>query len=128
MYIDSFVIECIISKLKIEYGGCHAPHNDTPLYGRRAYWRVYLEDGTYVAKITTPVKTLNPKPKTLNKLLRAELRNRLGEIGYRMDIDNYGCMRVVESDPYSLKRLLELVDGKYMDIHFKQLYRARMAA
>ena len=128
MYIDSFVIDCIYSKIKIEYSGTHAPHNDTPLYGRRAYWRLYMPDGTYVAKVTAPVKTINPRQKTLEKLLKAELRKRLGEIGFRMDIDNYGCMRVVESDPYSVRRLLELVEGKYTNIHFKELYRARIGA
>lgn len=122
MNIYNSCIDLIVQQCRIEYNGTHAPHNETPLYGRRAYWRVYIGD-SYVCKITAPVKSLNPKQATLDKLFKAELAKRIQAIGYSLDVDHYGCMRVISVDPYGVRALVDLLEGKYTDILKRQLDR-----
>lgn len=104
-------------RLRVEYGGCHAPHNETPLYGRNAYWRLYIDDA-FIAKVTAPVKAMEPKPATLEKLLKAAVKARIENIGEVCETDHYGQIYVVKCDPSSVRRLLELVEGQYIDLPF----------
>lgn len=120
MYIDNSLLNLLISQLTIEYNGCHAPHRETPLYGRAAYWRVYYKD-TYLNKITTPVKSLNPKPETLKKLFKKELQKRIEAIHERCTADHYGQIHLEQRDPYSIRPMLELIlVGKYPHFDFKK--------
>lgn len=123
MYIEQSLLDLLISKLRIEYNGCHSPnHGDgQTLYGRAAYWRVYDSDGTYLAKITTPVKTMEPKPKTLEKLFRAELQKRIEAIHERCTTDHYGHIQVERRDPYSMRRMLDLILNRYYDLEIEKL-------
>jgi hypothetical protein len=120
MRIWNEIVDCIIQSIKIEYNGTHCPHRETPLYGRSAYWRIYTQDGQFVSKITTPVKTLNPKPKTLEKLFRAELKKRLQAIERVVETDHYGMIVTYEVDPYHVRSLIELVERKYINLDFKK--------
>ncbi len=115
MYIENSLLDLIISKLTIEYSGCHNSDSKNPLWGRAAYWRIYVGD-TYIAKITTPVKSLEPTKKTLDKLFRAELKKRIEAIHERFTTDHYGNMQIEQRDPYSMKRLLGMFENKYYDL------------
>jgi hypothetical protein len=121
MYISNRVLDLLIELIKVEYGGCHAPHNDTPLYGRSAYWRIYLPDGTFVAKITTPVQSLNPTKKTLQRLFKAELKQRINDIQIVMDTTYSGQMFISERDPSSVKPLMKFLENKYYDLELSKL-------
>jgi hypothetical protein len=116
MYIQDALIDLILDTCKFEYNGTHCPHRETPLYGRAAYWRAYLPTGTYVCKITTPVKTLNPKPATLRKLLKAELKSRIREIGNNCTFDHYGQVEIRHCDPSGVMPLVESIKGMYPDL------------
>lgn len=119
MYIESTLLDKIMELCKFKYGGCHAPHNETPLYGRVAYWRAYLPDGTYVCKITTPVEVLEPEPAQLQKLLRIEVKKRFKEIHELVMCDHYGKIKIVYRDPNGIKPLLKCILDKYYDQDFK---------
>ena len=127
MRIWSSVVDLIIKQARVEYSGTHSPDPNCPLYGRCAYWRIYIGD-TYVCKVTARVKTLNPKQATLDKLLRAELQRRIEAIGFCMDVDHYGQMREIRVDPYGVRPLLDLVEGKYMDILKRKPERTALVA
>lgn len=127
MYIPNSAVQLIMAQVRVEYSGCHAPHSETPLYGRRAYFRLYIGDD-YIAKVTVPVKTMNPHKATLDKLLLAEVKRRIEAIGPELDLDRYGCMRVVDRDPYGVKRLLDLVEGKYIDQECRRAQRSKGVA
>lgn len=104
------MIERIIDNADIEFRGCHAPHRETPLYGRAAYFMIDH------CKVTFPVNSLNPRKSTLRKGLIKELRRRIESIGYRMDVSWSGYMQLCEYDPYSVKRLVEkYLDRQYID-------------
>lgn len=115
MRIGDKLVDEIIKGLKVEYNGCHAPHNSTPLYGRAAYWRIYLLDGTFIAKITTKVKVMRPNAKTLSKLFRAELKRRIEAIGPVCETDNYGQVVVYDQDPYCVGRVLDIIENKFIE-------------
>lgn len=115
MHIWETLLDCLISQIKIEYNGTHNSDPSAPLYGRRAYWRLYLSDGTYVCKMTTPVKSINPKQRTLDKLFKAELKRRIEAISEHVTTDDYGRVQIEYRDPYSVKRLLDAIVGKYYD-------------
>jgi hypothetical protein len=123
MYIDNHLLDILISTLKIEYNGTHNSDPESPLWGRRAYWRVYLADGSYSAKITAPVKSINPRPATLAKLFRAELKRRIESIHERCTTDHYGNIQIEYRDPCSVKRIVESITNKYVDIHFRDTHR-----
>lgn len=119
MYIQKSIVQAILKskKVTIEYSGTHNSDFKNPLYGRRAYWRLYLQDVGFVCKVTTPVKSLNPKKETLDKLLEAELLKRLSAIDLSVDLNSYGQVTGPrEIDPYSVKRLLSVVVGEYLDL------------
>jgi hypothetical protein len=127
MYIDDKVLDILINSLTLEYHGCHSPDSTDPLWGRCAYWRVYYKD-KYYAKITTPVKVLEPSKKQLKTLFKKELKKRIDSIGYTLDVNSYLAMSVVVCDPYSLKGLVEdVLCGKFIDIDFpkdfERIYR-----
>jgi hypothetical protein len=107
MKINNKRLDRIISKLTIEYNGCHAPWSDTPLYGRNAYWRIYINN-TFVAKITAPVKSMQPRNNTLQKLFKSALKKRLERIRKAILIDDYGYEYRRKLDPSSLRSLIPL--------------------
>jgi hypothetical protein len=119
MYIENSALDLLIKTLRIEYSGTHNSDPKAPMWGRRAYWRLYLGD-TYIAKVTAPVKSLQPKQITLDKLLKAELRKRIEAITERLQFDHYGQMQIVALDPYSVRRLVESLEGKYIDIEMRK--------
>lgn len=118
MTIPNSLIDLIISRCTIEYNGTHAPwsqeHGNNGLYGRHAYWRVFVPGIGFCCKITAPVKSINPKQKTLDKLLRAELRKRIEAIQEHVETDHYGQLYIAMRDPYSVRRLVESIDKAYV--------------
>ncbi len=120
MYIWTELVNAIVDhpKLKIEYGGCHSPHNETPLYGRNAYWRLSIDDPNshFFAKVTAPVKSLNPTKSTLDKLLRAAIKERIMAITEVVECDHYGQVYIAQRDPYSIRGILTLIDGEYVHL------------
>lgn len=119
MYIQNDILDLMISKLTIEYSGTHNSDLKNPLWGRRAYWRIFMQDYGFVCKITAPVKSINPTQKTLNKLFRAELKKRLNAIDTIVQTDHYSQIHVIEIDPYSVRTLLKCVQGKYLNLEKK---------
>lgn len=117
MYISNSLIELIISRCTIEYSGTHAPYcpklGNKGLWGRAAYWRVYMPRYGFACKITAPVKSLNPRKATLDKLLRAELRRRIEAIQETCETNHYGEVCVYMKDPYSMCVLVESIQGAY---------------
>jgi len=124
MYISSQVLDLLISKLVIEYNGTHNSDPKSSLWGRRAYWRIYMHGHGFAGKITTPVKSINPKPATLQKLFRAELRKRFEAVQMQCCTDHYGQIYQQTADPYSVLPLLKAVEGKYLDIELRQAAQA----
>jgi len=108
MYIQNTIIEFILTQVEVEYSGTHNSDPKAPLYGRCAYWRIYL-DGSFVCKITTPVKSINPKPATLHKLLVEELSKQFRAIQDRIETNEWGQIWRQHSDPYSVEKLLSVV-------------------
>ena len=106
MYISKWYLDRILTEAKFTFNGCHAPHPDTPLYGRRAYFSVECSLG-YVSKITFPVESMNPSQKTLDKGLRKEIEKRINAIQLKLDCDHYGTASIIEVDPYSIRPLVE---------------------
>lgn len=124
MYISKALYDFMFSKLEIEYSGCHNSDPKNPLWGRRAYFRISL-NGTYYNKVTVPVTVLEPTKKQLNSLLKKELLKRINEIGLMLDVDGYSHCRIIEVDPYSVKRLVhDFFENKYLDIDYKEWYRS----
>ncbi len=117
MYISNSLLELIISRCTIEYNGTHNSDRNNPLWGRAAYWRVYVPGIGFACKITTPVKSINPKQKTLDKLLRAELRKRIEAIQETCETNHYGEVQVFMRDPYSVRSLVESIDGAYTEYY-----------
>lgn len=119
MYISNSLIELILSRCTVEYSGTHAPHcpklGNKGLWGRAAYWRVYVPGVGFTCKITAPVKSINPKQATLDKLLRAELRKRIEAIQETTELNHYGEVETFMRDPYSVRRLVESIHGAYVD-------------
>lgn len=114
MYISKKHVERIIDNAELEFRGCHAPHNETPLYGRRAYYMI-----DYV-KVTFPVKSMSPRKSTLREGLIKELQRRIGEIGFRLDVSWSGYSQVVIYDGYGVMPLLKrYIDKQYLDLPFK---------
>lgn len=114
IHVSRKMIERIIDNAEIEFRGCHAPHKDTPLYGRKAYFMV--DD----CKITFPVKSINPRTKTLREGLINELKRRVEAIKLCVDVSWSGCMRVVKYDPYSVERLfLKYNEGQNLDLPYR---------
>lgn len=117
MYISNSLIELIISRCTIEYNGTHAPwcskKGNKGLYGRAAYWRVYVPGYGFACKVTAPVKSLKPKQKTLDALLRKELRKRIEAIQETCEADHYGQVHTFMRDPYSVRSLIESIDCAY---------------
>ena len=111
---DSF-LDLLISRIKIKYNGCHSPHPSEPFYGRAAYWYVSDHEGVYCCKITTPVTIMVPTPEELKVLFKAELQKRIGAIGEICEIDDFGRVQITAIDPYSCRRLLRAIEGKYYD-------------
>jgi hypothetical protein len=121
MYIENAILDLLISKLTIEYSGTHNSDTKNPLWGRCAYWRVFAQDQGFVCKITTPVKCINPRPETLKKLFRAELKKRFESIHERFTSNHYGEMHLEYRDPYGVKPLLKLLERKYYDLELKKV-------
>lgn len=119
MYIDNALLDILIKTLVIEYNGTYNSDPKNPLLGRAAYWRVYLEGYGFVCKITTPVKSIKPKQATLDKLLRAELKKRIEAIHERATTNHYGEIGIEYRDPYNVRRLVESLERKYIQIYFK---------
>lgn len=122
MYISDSLIELIISRCTIEYNGTHNSDRKNPLWGRAAYWRVYVPGYGFCCKITAPVKSINPKQKTLDKLLRAELRKRIEAIQETCETDHYGEVHIYMLDPYSVRRLVESIDKAYTNWDGEKTY------
>lgn len=123
MYIDNALLDLIIASplVTIEYSGTHNSDPKAPLWGRRAYWRVYIQGSGFAFKITAPVKSISPKKATLDKLFKAELKNRFEAIGEHFTTDHYGRMQVEYRDPYSVKQLLKVAEGYYYDMYSRQV-------
>lgn len=123
MYIDSALLDLIIASplITIEYSGTHNSDPKAPLWGRRAYWRVYIQGSGFAMKITAPVKSINPSKKTLAKLFKAELNKRFNEIHERFTTDHYGRMQVEYRDPNNIRQLLKVAEGYYFDLYSKQV-------
>lgn len=119
MYIGDHVLDFLISQLVIEYYGTHNSDQKNPLWGRHAYWRVYLKDGTYIAKVTVPVKCIKPGAALQARLLKAELRKRLEAIGEVCEYDHYGMVQIGTSDPYGIRSILSAIEGKYWQFEKK---------
>jgi hypothetical protein len=66
-------------------------------------------------KITAPVKSLNPKQATLDRLLREALKERINNIREVCETDHYGKVYIVKRDPSSICPLVELIEGEYID-------------
>jgi len=113
MFIDESLLKLIISLVDVTYAGCHCPNNAEPLYGKAAYWRIYDKDGMYLSKITSPVPEMEPSEYDLSILFEAELRRRFEAIHERCTTDNYGKIEVISCDPYRIKPVLRLIEGKY---------------
>jgi hypothetical protein len=112
MNVPKHIVEYILDNASIGERGCHAPHNETPLDGRRAY---YMIDHV---KVTFPVKSLKPTQSTLRAGLIKEMQRRFASIGFALDVNWSGTVSVVERDPYSVLPLLtKYVDGKNERIH-----------
>lgn len=119
MFIQTSIVNAIIvsPKIRIEYSGTHNSDPKNPLYGRRAYWRLYLEGYGFVCKVTAPVRSINPKQSTLNKLLVTTLKERLSAIDYVVGLNPYGeISKPYKIDPYSCEKLLDAVTGEYIDL------------
>lgn len=112
MRISDYLLNVIISELRIEYNGTHNSDPKSPLWGRCAYWRIYLGD-TYINKITAPVKSINPKQATLNRLLKLELKKRINAIEESLECSHYGEIVKVFCDPYSIMPLIKAFEGRY---------------
>lgn len=115
MYIQDSLLDLLISQLTIEYNGTHNADSKNPLWGRHAYWRVYL-NGSFVAKITTRVHSINPRPETLKKLFKAELKKRIGAISETVEADHYTQVYILQRDPYGVRRLVEHLKGQFYDL------------
>jgi hypothetical protein len=117
MRIDGHLLDLLLSRVRVEYSGVHNSDPKNLLWGARAYFRLYAKDtDSYITKITVPVNTLKPSKKTLDRLLRAELKSRLGEIEEVCTTDGYGRVQIESRDPWSLRYILNLIDGKYVDL------------
>lgn len=116
MRIYDEILDAIIENIKIEYNGTHNSDKDSPLWGRCAYWRLYHLDGEYISKITTPVKSIRPAKATLDKLLKAELKKRIEAIVEHCETDHYGQVHIYMRDPYSIRSILKVVEGQFLDI------------
>lgn len=121
MYISNSLLELIINRCTVEYNGTHTPwskeYGNKGLYGRCAYWRVYAPGLGFICKITTPVKSINPKQKTLDKLFRIELRKRIEAIQETCEINHYGEVNISMRDPYSVRSLVNSIDGAYTEYY-----------
>lgn len=121
MYISVASVEFILSQCRVEYSGTHNSDSKNPLWGRAAYWRIYLGD-TYICKITAPVKSINPRPATLHKLLVNELRERIFSIGEYVEMDHYAQIKIERRDPSGVERLVNNIVGKYWDIETRKKF------
>lgn len=114
MYIQDSLVDLILKRVKIEYSGLHSSNG----WSARAYFRLYTQDDTFLAKVVTgPIKSKNPKQKTLDKALKTELKKRFQSIQIVVDTDHYGQVskpRIV--DPYSVMKLVDLIQSKYYDL------------
>lgn len=113
MKIYDSLIDLILSRCKVEYNGTHNSDPKSPLWGRRAYWRVSIPGYGFCCKITAPVKSINPKQKTLDRLLRAELRRRIEEIQEICETNHYGEVSIYMRDPYGVRPLVNAISGAY---------------
>lgn len=116
MKIYDEVLDAILENIKIEYAGTHNSDVNSPLWGRAAYWRLYHLDGTYITKVTAPVKSIRPSSATLSKLLKAEVRKRIEAIQERCEADDYGQVHVYMNDPYIIRSILSVVEGEFLHI------------
>lgn len=119
MRIDNYLIDLIVANIRVEYCGTHNSDPNSPLLGRAAYFRLYHKDGTYISKVTTPVKVINPSIKTRDMLLKRELKRRIEAIQETCETDRYGQVHIYMIDPYSIRRVLDAIEGKY--VHTKEL-------
>lgn len=115
MRIANSLIDLILSRCTVEYNGTHNSDRQNPLWGRAAYWRIYVPGYGFSCKITAPVKTMHPRQSTLNKLLKAELRKRLEAIEETCETNHYGEVQVYMTDPYSVRPLINAIDGAYTE-------------
>lgn len=115
MRISNSLIDLILSRCTVEYNGTHNSDRNNPLWGRHAYWRVSVPGYGYCRKITAPVKSINPKQKTLDKLLRAELRKRIEAVQETCETNHYGEVCIYMTDPYGVRPLLNAIDGAYTE-------------
>lgn len=113
MYISDYLLDLVIKCVRVEYNGTHNSDRENPLWGRRAYWRVYMPSYGFACKITAPVRSIKPKQATLDRLFREELKRRFEAIHECVETDHYGQVQVVWRDPYSVRKLLEVVEGKF---------------
>ena len=120
MRIQKSLVDLILKQVRVEYNGTHNPDPKNPLWGRAAYWRLYIGD-SYVCKVTTPVKSIKPKQSTLDRLLKAELQHRLESITESLEADPYTQVVIVRYDPYGVRRLLDLVVGQFYDLKMREV-------
>jgi hypothetical protein len=123
MYVSDYLLNLVIKTITVEYSGTHCPDPKNPLYGRCAYYRLYTPGGGFACKLTFPVKSLNPKQATLDRLFKAELKRRFEAIHERLDTDHYGQMSVVWRDPSGVRVLLKHLEGKYYQFVERDLER-----
>jgi hypothetical protein len=74
-----------------------------------------------VAKLTAPVKAMQPKEETLRRLLKEELYKCIQAIGPVCETDHYGQVVIYDVDTYEVKPLLRLIDKKYTDLLAKKI-------
>lgn len=79
-----------------------------------------MQDGTYISKVTAPVKVINPSKKTQLALLKAELKRRIGAIQEVCEADRYGQVQVYMIDPYSIRRILDVVEGRFVNVQYNK--------
>ncbi len=120
MYIGNSILDLIMKEITIEYNGTHNSDPKAPLWGRRAYWRISHKNLRGCMKITTKVYSVNPRSETLKKLLRVEIKRRIEAIQECMTLDNYGQMYIQQSDPYSIRPLIEIFERKFLEFEMRK--------
>lgn len=146
MYISHYALDLLIKAATphTEYHGTHGAHtntlpsnpNATPaqikahkLWGLCAYWRINIPAKGIYLKITHPVKSFKPSKATLDRALKAALKERIDAIQIILDTTHYGQMFINEIDPSGVKPLIaHLLDGQYYDLLERKLEQVHVVS